>query len=217
MKITILALHLGYGGIEKFISNIANMFVKDNQVEIISVYKLYDKPSFYIDPNVKITYLLEKLKPNREEFYNCIKKFKIFETIKQSYIALNILYLKKHEMKNAIKGIDSDIVISTISSHNKLLSEYGNKNTKKIATEHNYNLINKSYINKVSNSCKGLNCLVVASKKLANLYMKNAKCKVENIPLSLDYIPNITSNLKGKTITYIGRLSKEKYYIKYNW
>ncbi len=37
MKITILALHLGYGGIEKFISNIANMFAKENEVEIISI------------------------------------------------------------------------------------------------------------------------------------------------------------------------------------
>ena len=63
MKITILALHLGYGGIEKFISNIANMFEENNKVEIISIYKLYDKPPFYINPNVKITYLLEDMKP----------------------------------------------------------------------------------------------------------------------------------------------------------
>lgn len=211
MKITILALHLGYGGIEKFISNIANMFAEENEVEIISIYKLYEKPAFYINPKVKITYLLENLKPNRKEFYSSIKKLNVFEIIKQAYIAIKILYLKKHKMKNAIKLLSSNIAISTIASHNKLLSKYGNKNIKKIATEHNYNAINTSYIKKVANSCKKIDYLVVASKELANVYKSCVKnCKVINIPLSLDYIPSKVSNLESKEITYIGRLSEEK-------
>ena len=213
MKITILALHLGYGGIEKFISNIANMFAKDNDVEIISIYKLYDKPPFYIDQNVKITYLLEGMKPNRDEFYKSIKSFNIVEFIKQSFISAKILYLKKHAMKKAIKNLKSDVVISTIPPHNKLLSKYGNKEMKKIATEHNYKEGDKRYISGVIKSCSSMDYLVIASKKLSNMYsekMSNKKCNVVNIPLGIDYMPNKVSKLDKKIITYMGRLSEEK-------
>ena len=143
MKITILALHLGYGGIEKFISNISNMLSENTEGEIISVYKLYEKPVFNINPNVKIKYLIEDLKPNREEFSNSLKSFQLLETIKQACIAIKILYLKKHRMKAEIKKMGSDIAISSIMPHNKLLSKYGNRTMKKIATEHNYKAIDK--------------------------------------------------------------------------
>lgn len=213
MKITILALHLGYGGIEKFITNITNMLEENNEVEIISTYKLYDEPAFYISPNVKITYLLEKLKPNKQEINESIKNLKILELIKQLFIAVKVLYLKKHKMKSAIKSLDSEVVISTRDIHNKLLSKYGKKNTIKIATEHNYKDTDKPYMKKVINSCKNVDYLVIASKELADMYksnMTNIKCKVVNIPLSVDYIPTRTSKLEEKSITYIGRLSKEK-------
>lgn len=211
MKITILALHLGYGGIEKFISNIANMLIEDNEIEIISIYKLYDIPPFYINPKVKITYLIENLKPNREEFYNSIKSFNIKNFFKEAFKSIKILHLKKSKMKKAIKQIKEGVVISTIYAHNKMVSKYCNNLVKKIATEHNYNSENKKYIKKVVNSCKNIDYMVIASKKLSKIYEnKMKKCKVVNIPLSLDYIPEKTSNLEEKSITYIGRLSKEK-------
>ena len=40
--------------------------------------------------------------------------------------------------------------------------------------------------------------------------MIKSKCKVVNIPLSLDHMPEKTSQLSNKVITYIGRLSEEK-------
>lgn len=213
MKITILALHLGYGGIEKFISNIANMFAKENEVEIISVYKLYDKPPFYIDSKVKITYLMEGLKPNRDEFYRSIKNFNLIELVRQAFIAIKILYSKKYTMKKAIINLESDVVISTIPPHNKLLSKYGKKEMRQIATEHNYKANDRKYINNVIKSCKSMDYLVIASKKLSSIYSKklqNQKCKVVNVPLAIDYIPEKVSNLDKKVITYIGRLSEEK-------
>lgn len=211
MKITILALHLGYGGIEKFVCNIANMFIKENNVEIVSIYKLYDKPPFYVDEKIKITYLLEDLKPNRTEFYNSIKSFNIIEFLKQTYKSLKILYLKRYRMKKAVKDIGDGAVISTIYAHNKLISKYCKKSIKKVATEHNYNDNNKTYIKKVINSCKNIDYLIIASKQLSEIYYNKMKnCKVINIPLSLDYIPDKVSKLNKKNITYIGRLSKEK-------
>ena len=45
-KITILALHLGFGGVEKYISSLCKMLEEDYQIEIISTYKVSDKPAF---------------------------------------------------------------------------------------------------------------------------------------------------------------------------
>ena len=45
-KISILALHLGYGGIEKSIVALANLLCDRYNVEIVSSYKLYDRPVF---------------------------------------------------------------------------------------------------------------------------------------------------------------------------
>ena len=57
-KITILCLHLGYGGIEKAISSLANLFCDTYDITIVSTYKLYDKPAFVLDKNIKVEYLI---------------------------------------------------------------------------------------------------------------------------------------------------------------
>ena len=70
-KIAILSLHLGYGGVEKAITSLANSLAKTNkyEIEIVSIYKLYEKPVFDINENVKVTYLLSSnLSPNRKEW-----------------------------------------------------------------------------------------------------------------------------------------------------
>ena len=56
-KITIMALHLGYGGIEKAIADLSNSLCKYYEVEIISTYKLYDKPINGLDSSIKVKYL----------------------------------------------------------------------------------------------------------------------------------------------------------------
>ena len=75
-RVVILALHLGYGGIERAVSDLANSLVDDYIVEIVSTYKVYDKPVNRLDRRVKVTYLSD-LKPNKKEFKNCLKKFKL--------------------------------------------------------------------------------------------------------------------------------------------
>ena len=72
-KIVILALHLGTGGAERVISNLANLLSQKNNVKIISTYKLTNKPSFVINSKVEIEYLLEDLKPNKQELRNSIR------------------------------------------------------------------------------------------------------------------------------------------------
>ena len=53
-KVSILSLHLGYGGIEKCVVTLANSLCSKYEVEIAVCYKLYDKPAFDIDDRVKI-------------------------------------------------------------------------------------------------------------------------------------------------------------------
>ena len=53
-RVTILALHLGYGGIERAITDLANSLVDNYKVEIISTYKIYDKPVNRLDGKVKV-------------------------------------------------------------------------------------------------------------------------------------------------------------------
>lgn len=213
-KITILALHLGYGGVEKSIASLCNILVEKYAVEIISVYNLYEKPAFHIDKRVKITYLLEKeLSPNKEELKVAIKDRNLFEIFKQATKSAKILKLKKSKMISAIKNIKSGIVISTRIEHNNLLSIYGNKKFITIAQEHTYHNNDEKYIKNLVKSCENIDYFIPVSQELTNFYLKyfeNTKTKCMFIPHSLDYIPEEESSLQGKNIISIGRLSKEK-------
>ena len=82
-KITILALHLGYGGIENCISNLANSLVDDYEVNIVSTYKLYEKPVFKLNDKIKIKYLMTDLKPNKQELKQSLKKLKLITFFKE--------------------------------------------------------------------------------------------------------------------------------------
>ena len=210
-KITIIALHLGYGGIEKAIASLANMLCNDYQVNIISTYRLYENPAFFIDDKVKIEYLLDA-KPNKKEVIDSLKKrdFKTF--VREGAQSLAILRLRKTSMIDAIKKCNSDVIISTRPFHNELLSKYGKETALKIAWEHSHHNNNYKYINTLIKSCKNIDYLISVSKELNKFYNSKMRTKTicKHISLTLDNIPNVTSKLDKKEITAIGRLSKEK-------
>ena len=209
-KVTILALHLGYGGVEKAISSLSNILIDKYDVEIISVYKLYDKPAFYIDDRVKIKYLLDtELSPNKKELKDAIRTKNPIKILSEGLKSVKILKLKSSKMIDAIKNIDSGIVISTRIEHNKLLSKYGNKNLITIAQEHTYHNENEKYIKDLVESCKNIDYFMPVSQMLTDFYKKyfeGTKTNCVFIPHSLDYIPREES----KKIISIGRLSPEK-------
>lgn len=212
-RITILALHLGYGGIEKCISTLANTLCKNYQVNVISTYKLYEKPSFPIDNRVKITYLIPDLSPSKNEFIDSVKHLKFIKGFKLGITNLKILYLKKKKMIEAIKNCDSDIIISTRDIHNDWLGKYGNQNILKIGWEHNHHNNDKKYINKIIKSVSKLDYFVLVSKELEEFYRQKVKCKTVYIPNTLDYYPKKVSDLEEKRIISVGRLSEEKGYL----
>ena len=126
-KVTILALHLGYGGIEKSIAALANLLADDYEVEIISSYQLFDKPAFDIDPRVEVRYLITKYKPNREAWKSSIKHLRPISFVKESFNSVMTLALRRSTMIRAIENCHSDIIISTRDLFNTWLGTYGRK------------------------------------------------------------------------------------------
>lgn len=211
-KITILALHLSTGGVEKTIATLSNILAKKYKVEIISNYQIEEVPAFDIDKNVKIKYLKQGLKPNHKEFKEALKQLKLIKVLKEGIKAIKILYLRRSLMIKAIKNLNCDIAISTRHIHSKLLGRYGSKNIIKIAQEHNNNG-NTKYIKKVVKSLKNIDYFMPVSKQLTNMYTeklrgKHTKCAY--IPHCLKNYPNEISTLEAKNIISAGRLSKEK-------
>src|SRR5690554_2479973 len=145
-KITFLVLHLGYGGIEKAVTSLANLLCNDYKIEIISTYKIYNKPPFEINDKVSIVYLLGDLKPNKKELLSAFKTRKIFQFLYEIIKAFKVLYLRRKTMKDAIIKSDSDIIISTRFLFNSLLSKYGPNRAVKIAQEHRHHNNSKKYI-----------------------------------------------------------------------
>lgn len=210
-KITILALHLNYGGIERFITNLANSISSDYNVEIVSTYKLLDKPFFKLNDNINIKYLITDLKPNRSLIKKYFKEHKFIKLFKEFIKSIKILYYKKSRMINYIKNSNSDIIISTRDIHNKWLGKYGRSNVIKIGSEHN-DINSNEYIKKISKTAKNLDCFVVVSKKMVCDYEKYLNIPVIYIPNSIEKLPNSFSNLNSDNIISVGRLEKIKGY-----
>lgn len=210
-KITIIVLHLNYGGLEKAVASLANMLCDKYCVNIISTYKFADKPAFHIDKRVNITYLMNDGQ-DRKKWFDAIKGLDFISFIKESYRNIKILFLKNASMISAIKSLDSDVIISTRSFHNKMVGKYAKKGIVKIAWEHSHHNGNKKYISKLIKSCKKIDYLVSVSKELNDYYSKHKELgnKCRYISLALDEIPSVCSKLNTKNIVSIGRLSKEK-------
>lgn len=209
-KITILALHLGYGGVEQYLSSLCKMLENDYEISIISTYKVLEKPAFYFSDKINITYLIND-KPNKEEFKAAVKSKNIFAIFKEGLKAIKLLYLKRTRNINAIRNIYSDYIITTRSFHNKLVSYYAYHDIIKIATEHNYHNNSQKYIRRLTNSIKNFDYLVVVSNTLKEFYQdKIGKTKCIYIPNVIDNLPKNTSNLKYNNLINVGRLEQEK-------
>lgn len=209
-KITIFALHLGFGGVEKYLSSLCKMLKENYDIEIISTYKVLDKPAFQFSEKVKITYLIDD-KPNKEEFKRAIKNKNIISIFKEGVKSVKILYLKRSRNIKAIRNTYSDYIITTRTFHSRLVGYYAYNNIIKIATEHNFHNNDKKYITKVIDSVKDFDYFVVVSDNLRKFYEnKIGKTKCIYIPNVIDNLPDKRSKLTNKNIITIGRLSPEK-------
>ena len=211
-KITILLLHMQYGGIEKQTISFANELCKKYDVEIISAYSMKKKPAYEVNKKIKIKYLIDDA-PNRAEFKNAIKSKNIIKIIKEAVKATKILYLKNALMKKEIKKLNTDFVLSTRIEYANLISKYSPKSVIKITQEHLHNDSN-NYIRKVKKSFKNLDYLIVlgpGSKENYNKWLEsNKNIKIVEIPNILEEIPTESSLLEGNKLVSVGRLHPVK-------
>ena len=119
--ITILCLHLGYGGIEKYISSLCEMLKDDFKIKIISTYKIYHEPVFYIDKKIDIEYLIE-CKPCKEEMYESLKNKQIFSFINYGIKNAKLLYLKNKLNIEAIKKIDASEYLAIVVTNQPVIA-----------------------------------------------------------------------------------------------
>lgn len=212
-KITFLALHLGFGGVEKAIISQANILCEKFNVEILSTYKLYDTPPFEINSRVKVTYLIQGLKPNKDEIKSAVKSKKIYALIKEGIKAIRILYLRKATMIKAVKNLNSDIIISTRFLFNDILCKYKPQNAIIIAQEHRHHNNDSKYISELVKSVKDMDYFMPVSRELTDFYsqkLQGLKVKCRYIPHFLDTFPDATSDLNNNKVVAVGRLSYEK-------
>ena len=215
-KISILALHLGYGGIEKSVISLANILCDRYKVEIACTYKLYDEPVFDLDPRVKVKYLVEDYVPNKKEFLDSLRNKKFIRTIRESFKSIKILFLRRKTMVDYIKNTNANVIISTKDIFDRWLGDYGSKKTIKIGWEHNHHHNNKQYALNIIKSCWKLDYLVLVSKDLRKFYrreMLKSKCRCICIPNVIENIPKRCASLKNNKLISVGRLSPEKGYM----
>lgn len=208
-KVTILALHLGYGGIENAIATLANLLCEKYEVEILSVYRLYNEPVFKLDDKVKVKYI-SNIKPNKKEMMYYLKKKNFNMLFKGIGLSAQTGWVKYVKTASVLRKLNTDVIISTRTIHNFMVSKFVKKGIRKIAWEHNHHNDNKKYINSLVSSCKKMDYFVPVSKELAEFYKEYLGKKVFYIPNCLDKIPNKLSKLDSKNLVSVGRLSKEK-------
>ena len=213
-KILFLALHLGFGGVERAIISQANMLADKYEVEIASAYKLYEKPAFPLDERVKVTYLSETLKPNKEELKAAISSKNPIAIIREVILSVRVLHHRTAKMKQMVQQTDADIIISTRHLYNALLAKYRKNGVITIAQEHNHHNEDEKYIQQIVDSVQGIDYLMPVSKELTAFYAERVgKTICKYIPHSLESIPSETSKLTEPMLVSVGRLSPEKGYL----
>lgn len=211
-KVSILSLHLGYGGIEKSVAALANMLCEKYEVEIACTYKLFEKSVFPVDERVKIKYLTD-VKPNKESLKKAIKKKNIIKIFKEGFYAVKVLMKRRNTMIKYIKECDSDVIIATRDIFDEWLGDYGKEETLKIGWEHNHYHNDFKYAANITRSNKKLDFLVLVSNSLKEFYSKeliNEKCECIYIPNVIENVPEKIAPLNNKKLISVGRLSPEK-------
>lgn len=211
-KVSILSLHLGYGGIEKSVAALANMLVEKYEVEIACSYKLFDESVFPVDKRVKIIYLTD-VKPNKDKIKKAWKKKRMFKLFKECCYAMKVLHKRKSTMVDYIKNSDSDVMIATRDIFDEWLGDYGDEDVLKIGWEHNHYHGDFKYADNITRSNKNLDYLVLVSDSLREFYSKElikSKCEVVYIPNVIEEIPEKIAPLDEKRLVSVGRLSPEK-------
>ena len=212
--IRILALHLAYGGVEKAICSMANLFVQRYPVEIISVYDMPNAPAYPLDEHVKVRYLL-KDRPNQKEWRAALRGLRPISFLRESIRAVKVLVGKKIAVRRTIRSIHDGILITTRHEDNLVLSELGDPQVWKIAQVHEDHCFDLKYLDGFRHGYSGLDVVVMLTPGLAEEVREWipawAKTRVVSVPNFLEHFPEpFPLEEKEKRVVAVGRLSWEK-------
>ena len=212
--IRILALHLAYGGVEKAICSMANLFVERYPVEIVSVYKMPGSPAFPLDERVKVRYLLQDI-PNREEWHAAIRARRPLDILHESLRALKILRDKKRAVRETVRSIHDGVLIATRHEDDLVLSRLGDPQVWKIGQLHHDHAFQRKYLRGFRRDYLGLDVLALLTPGMveeAKSYLpRGAKTRVEYVPNFLEHFPEaVDLTEREETILAVGRLEPVK-------
>ena len=229
-KIYITTRFLSHGGVEKIVCNLSNLFIDMNyDVEILCTYYL-GEPAYYLNNKVKVTYLINEspkiipsLKERLKNIYlmkpnslkDILNNISLIQIMNGFYTKRYQSYSYKEAIIKSIKNIENSIIISTINTEAKLISNYSKNNNKLIAQWHSDHRLIKGSLKDIKYKYKNIDYLLLLNEELrgeveAELagYKRNFEClTVPNFIVNQEDIHNIE---RKKQIISVGRLSPEK-------
>ncbi len=200
------------GGVERVISTLANDFINEYEVSLISLFKSNQNSYYKYDDRIKSFYIFDRYKLNSKKYKKgellyYINRFfeKIFEKIKLNF-----------GIKKIVKKInyESIIVFGGVQTAIKFLPYINCKKVIVREAVHYYcynkkqqNIIKKYFIDKV-------NIVITSSDENISIYNKifNNKLNIIKIYNPLGIKPIKNENLDSESIVSIGRFDKQKGY-----
>jgi len=214
-KIRIIALHLAFGGIEKAICSMANLFAGRYDVEILSVYRMQPEPAFPLDKRVRVRYLLDD-RPNREEWKAALSGHDAAGFLRESARAVHILREKKKAVINAVRDTHDGVIITTRPEDNVLLSRYGRDGVLKIAQLHQDHRFEKKLVKSFQKDYGGIDVFTLLTPGLTEevrgmMEGDNPHTRPVYIPNFLEHFPENTEKYaRERTVLAVGRLNAVK-------
>ena len=214
-RVSIIALHLGMGGVEKAIVSMANLFAERYDVYLYSVYKMPGSPSFPLDNRVRLQYLLYDT-PNREEWKAAAGRLAVVRFLRESFRSVKILIGKRLAVISAVKSVKDGVLICTRHEDNLCLSRYGNDGVLKIAQLHHDHNFKHKYIRGFRHGYRNIDYLAMLTPRLteeARQLMQgyNSHTRAVWIPNFLEHFPeNVDTGDRDKTVLAAGRLTPVK-------
>lgn len=214
-KVRIIALHLAFGGIEKAICSMANLFAERYEVEILSVYHLPESPAFPLDERVKVRWLLDDI-PNRDDWKAALSAHDLPGIARESIRAAKILRDKKRAVIEAIQSAEDGVVITTRPEDNVLLSRYGKPGALKIAQLHQDHRFDKKLVKSFQKDYGGVDVFALLTPGLRDevrdmMRGNNSHTRCVYLPNFLEHFPeNPEKYAREKTVLAVGRLHEVK-------
>lgn len=210
------------GGIQRCITNLSNYLVKNGyDVTIICCdYNInIDRKMYNLDDKVNITFIKESLVKRlinlyRKPLIHLNDKFGIFKN--NLFILEKIYYPYYHKIKHIIESEKYDIVISSATYFNALLSFLKIKDIIKIGWQHSsyfFYFEDGGYKNKdaiIKMMFKNLDKYVVLTNDDKNEIKKKLGYNVVRIYNALECFPKKSGNFNNKKFIAAGRLCTEK-------